>query len=90
MRQCVICESTLQVEVNHLGGRNHVAWFTMPFCKKHHDRFHLLVRQAGIDLSFTDDPIERIRRALCAIKIAEWMLLEWMLQERSKQDRQKI
>jgi hypothetical protein len=73
------------VEANHLGGRNHLAWFTMPFCKEHHDRFHVLVRQAGIDLTYTHDVVERIRRALSAIKVAEWILLEWMLQERSKQ-----
>jgi len=34
------------------------------------------VKRAGIDLSYTHDPIERTRRALAAIKIAEWMLLE--------------
>jgi len=88
--RCAICGSTHQVEMNHLGGRNHLAWFTMPFCKPHHDRFHVLVRQAGIDLTYTDDPVERIRRALSAIKIAEWMLLEWMLQERSKQNGLKV
>jgi len=90
MRRCTICGSTVQVEANHLGGRKHLASFTMPFCKPHHERFHVLVRQAGIDLTYTDDPIERIRRALSAIKIAEWMLLEWMQQERLKQKRQKI
>jgi len=35
-----------------------------------------MVERAGIDLSYTHDAIERIRRALAAIKIAEWMLLE--------------
>ena len=88
--RCAICGSTSQVEVNHLGGRHHLAWFAMPFCKQHHDRFHVLVRQAGIDLTYTDDPIERIRRALAAIKVAEWMLLEWMQQERSKEKYQNI
>ena len=90
MSRCAICGSTFQVEANHLGLRNHLACFTMPFCRQHHDRFHVLVRQAGIDLTYTDDPIERIRRALSAIKIAEWMLLEWMLQERLKEKCQKV
>jgi hypothetical protein len=88
--RCAICGSTTQVEGNHPGGRNHLAWFTMPFCRQHHDRFHVLVRQAGIDLTYTDDPIERIGRALSAIKVAEWMLLEWMLQEISRQRCQKV
>jgi hypothetical protein len=35
-----------------------------------------MLDRAGIDLRYTDEPIERIRRALAAIKIAEWMLLE--------------
>ena len=43
-----------------------------------HRLFHAMVDRAGIDLNFTDDPIERVRRALAAIKIAEWMLLEQM------------
>ena len=48
----------------------------MQFCLQCHARFHVLLRQAGISLEYTDDPIERIRRALAAFKIAEWMLLD--------------
>jgi hypothetical protein len=64
------------VQGNHLGGRQHLAWFTMPFCGECHLLFHAMVTRAGIDLNYTQDPIERFRRALAAIKIAEWMLLE--------------
>jgi hypothetical protein len=35
-----------------------------------------MVNRTGIELSYTHDPIERIRRALAAITIAQWMLLE--------------
>jgi hypothetical protein len=35
-----------------------------------------MVKRADIDLTYTHDPIEQFRRALAAIKIAEWMLLE--------------
>jgi hypothetical protein len=35
-----------------------------------------MVERAGIDLRYTHDSVERIRRAMAAIKIAEWMLLE--------------
>jgi hypothetical protein len=76
MKRCVLCGSTRNVQGNHLGGRHHLAWFTMQFCDHCHPLFHAMVDRAGIDLSFTDDPIERVRRALAAIKIAEWMLLE--------------
>jgi len=48
----------------------------MPFCDHCHSLFHAMVDKAGIDLTYTHHPIERTRRALAAIKIAEWMLLE--------------
>lgn len=72
----MLCGSTRNVQDNHLGGRQHLACFTMPFCGECHSLFHAMVDRAGVDLCFTDDPIERARRALAAIKIAEWMLLE--------------
>jgi hypothetical protein len=76
VKRCVLCGNTRNVQGNHLGGRRHVAWFTMSFCGECHSLFHAMVDRAGIDLRFTDDPIERVRRALVAIAIAEWMLLE--------------
>lgn len=76
VKKCVLCGDTRNVQANHPGGRRHLAWFTMPFCGECHSLFHAMVTRAGIDLSYTQDPIERFRRALAAIKIAEWMLLE--------------
>jgi hypothetical protein len=73
---CVICGSTDGIEHNHVGGRNHVAWFTMPFCHEHHLQFHALLRAAGVNLEYTPNPEERIVRALKAIAICQWMLLE--------------
>lgn len=73
---CVICGSNAKVERNHVGGRNHVAWFWMPCCKKHHDHFHALLRMAGVNLEYTSDPRERLLRALKAAQVFEWMLLE--------------
>jgi len=75
-KKCVLCGDTRNVQANHPGGRQQVAWFTMPFCGECHSLFHAMVTRAGIDLRYTQDPIERFRRALAAIKIAEWMLLE--------------
>jgi hypothetical protein len=76
VRRCVICLSTRRIESNHVGGKNFIAWFTGPLCGEHHDRFHALLRQAGVDLRYTPDTVERIRRALAAVQIFEWMLLE--------------
>jgi hypothetical protein len=77
----VINGCTRKVEANHIGGRHFLAWFTMPFCYEHHARFHVLIRQAGIDLRYTANPIERFRRAMAAIKVCEWMLLDMLKQE---------
>lgn len=74
--RCGICGNTDRIQMNHLGGKYHVAWFMMAFCTPCHNRFHAMVRQAGILLEFTSNKVERTRRALAAIKIAEWMLLE--------------
>jgi hypothetical protein len=81
VRQCAVCGSRKDVQGNHIGGRYHLAWITMPFCGECHLRFHTLARQAGLDLQYTDDPIERPRRALAFIKICEWMLLDKMKNE---------
>ena len=87
VRRCVICESTRKVDGNHVGGRNHIAWFTGPLCREHHDRFHVLLRQAGVDLRYTKNKLERIRRALTAVKIFEWMLLEKLKHEIQLQEK---
>ena len=81
---CVICDSDVRAERNHPGGRNHVAWFRMPFCGKHHDQFHDLCRIAGINLEYTPDPYERLLRGLKANQVCQFMLLE-ALQELNAQ-----
>jgi hypothetical protein len=73
--RCVICASE-RIQRNHVGGQNHVAWFTMPFCPAHHDQFHALVTAAGIDLEYTADPRERLLRSLQATIVCQWMLTE--------------
>jgi len=73
---CDICGRAKHSEQNHAGGRNHVAWFTMPFCREHHEQFHALLRTAGVNLEWTDDPVERIMRAFQATLVALWMLSE--------------
>lgn len=74
--RCVIGGCAQQIERNHTGGRNQVAWFTMPFCREHHAQFHALLRTAGVNLEWTDDPQERLIRGLQATMLAQWMLTE--------------
>jgi hypothetical protein len=73
--RCVICGSR-NAEHNHVGGRNHVAWFTMPFCREHHEQFHALLRNAGINLEYTSDARERLLRGIKACLVAQWILTE--------------
>jgi len=86
-KRCVLCGSTRNVQGNHLGGRRHLAYFTMPFCDRCHPLFHAMLDRAGIDLTYTPDPVERVRRALAAIKVAEWMLLEQLKNTLLKQEK---
>ncbi len=80
---CVIC-GRKKIEHNHAGGKNFVAWFTMPFCPKHHAQFHALVAAAGINLEYTSDPIERLIRALKALLVCAFMLLEGLQELHSR------
>jgi hypothetical protein len=73
--RCVIC-GRKDIQRNHVGGQNFVAWFTMPFCVPHHDQFHALLRTAGINLEYTSDPRERLLRAQKACLVAQWMFAE--------------
>jgi len=84
--RCVICGSSKEIDHNHVGGRNHVAWYTIPFCREHHAQFHALLRIAGVDLEYTSDPRKRLLRALKATKVCEWILLE-ALQNISQSDK---
>jgi hypothetical protein len=74
--RCVVCSSKHRLELNHVGGRNHVAWFTMWFCQAHHRKYHAQLTQLGVDLAYTSDPIERytsVQKAIafCAVVIAD-------------------
>jgi len=73
MARCVICGSN-EVEHHHVGGRNHVAWFTMPVCRNHHTQLHGLLKASGIDLEYTPDSRERLLRALDANALFAWIV----------------
>ena len=83
--RCVICDSK-DAEKNHVGGQNHVAWFTMPFCRAHHDQFHTFLRAAGIDLEYTTDARDRVLRGLQACDIAHWVLTKRLQELNSRND----
>lgn len=73
---CVICGSNKNVERNHAGGRNHMAWFTTPFCERHHQQFHRLLESVGINLRYTPNKLKRLVIAALALTIALWIVLQ--------------
>ena len=73
---CVICGNDATVEFNHGGGRNHIPWFKIPFCKPHHDQFHRLLENLGLDLRYTPNKLRRLVIAALALSIALWMVLQ--------------
>ena len=64
------------IEQNHAGGRNHIPWFKVPFCQRHHDQFHRLLESVGIDLRYTPNKLKRLVIAALALTIALWMVLQ--------------
>jgi hypothetical protein len=81
---CVLCGSTKDVEHHHIGGRNHLAWATIPLCRSHHRQCHLLMENVGVDLDYTPDQLERLIRAAKAITIILCMILIAMHSAKSR------
>jgi hypothetical protein len=73
---CVICGRGKNIELNHAGGKNHIAWFKLPFCERHHDQFHRLVESLGINFRYTPHKLKRLVLAALALTIALWMVLQ--------------
>lgn len=73
---CAFCGSTRDVELHHVGGRQHIAWFTIPLCRTHHERLTEALRQAAVNMSYTPDRRERQTRVRKAVLVFSWMLEE--------------
>jgi hypothetical protein len=53
----------------------------MPLCQKHHVTLTIAIRRAGIDMRYTSDEAERLRRARQAIYVCLWFLEEEVQQK---------
>jgi hypothetical protein len=73
---CVICGANKNIELNHAGGKNHIAWLKLPFCERHHQQFHRLLENVGINLRYTPNKVKRLVLAALALTIALWMVLQ--------------
>ena len=62
---------------HHVGGKGHIAWFTIPHCERHHKRVTRFVDLAGVNLHYTPDKRERLRRARKATTAFLWLLEDW-------------
>ena len=63
------------MEQNHLGGKKHVPWLILPFCRKDHAEFHVMCRRAGVDFRYTAKKSIRLVQALKAMLVAMWMVV---------------
>jgi hypothetical protein len=73
---CVICDTDKNIELNHCGGNNHLPWFKLPFCERHHQQFHRLLESVGVNLRYTPNKLKRLVLAALALTIALWMVLQ--------------
>lgn len=73
---CVICGATKNIEQHHAGGRNHIAWLTLPFCERHHAQLHRQLEGLGINLCYTPNKLKRLVLAALALTIALWMVIQ--------------
>jgi hypothetical protein len=72
-RICV-CGSARNVELHHVGGKNHVVWFLVPLCREHHFQLTLMLQRAGVDMRYTPDKCERMRRTRLATYVFLWFI----------------
>ena len=73
----MLCGSSDHVELHHVAGRFHIPWFTLPLCRRHHERVTEAYRLAGVDMRYTPDARERLRQTRQATLVFLWMLEEY-------------
>lgn len=91
--RCSICGRKFQIEKHHVAGRNHDAELTAPLCSQCHAHVTENLRRADLDMRYTRDSVERVRRALKATAVflqmladALWRWAESLLESDGKKD----
>ena len=69
-------DGRLQIEKHHVAGRNHDPELTSPLCLACHAQATENLRRSGVDMRYTRDRVERVRRALKAAAVFLRMLAE--------------
>jgi len=71
LRRCVLCGSTRNIEMHHVGGR--VFDFKLPLCHRHHVAITVGLRRLKIDTSAN---AKHLTHACRATTYFLWMLLD--------------
>jgi hypothetical protein len=78
-QRCFICGSEKHLERHHLGGRNHFPFFTITLCRFHHREVTHYITWARVDMRYTRNKIERLRRAFQAYSVFHWYMTKQQL-----------
>jgi hypothetical protein len=78
-QRCFICGSQEHLERHHLGGRSHFPYFTITLCRFHHRELTHHITWAKVDMRYTRNKIERLRRALLAYSVFHWYMSKQQL-----------
>lgn len=87
-REQCFCGSSQQLEDNHLGGRKHVPWLWLPFCRADHVQYHANCRRAGVDFRKQKNKLNAQIQAFKAQLVGMWMVVESM-EKHVKRQREK-
>ena len=74
--RCLICGRKHHIQEHHVAARAHDAELTAPLCIACHDQVTENLRCADVDMRYTRDRVERVRRALRATAVFLRMLAE--------------
>jgi len=75
--QC-FCGGSQHLEDNHSGGRKHVPWLWIPFCRADHAQYHANCRRAGVDFRKQSNKLIAKIQAFKAQLVGMWMVVESM------------
>jgi hypothetical protein len=73
---CLQCGRKIPIEKHHVAGRNQDREFTVPLCQACHAQATEMLQRADVDMRYTPNSIERVRRALKATAVFLSMLAE--------------
>lgn len=76
--RCLRCGRKIRTEKHHVAGRNHDSEFTAGLCQACHAQATEDLRKADVDMRYTTNSVERVRRSLKATAVFLWMLAEAM------------